>query len=157
MPHKINKSTNRSVCVRVCIRDGWSLNGIAAQHKYFWWEDGSFTGMGSASREPAPDVENGPAGERNLVWTEVEHVEYWVTPAHETQMKNLAGQKKVQADNWLWVPYANDCHTLVDDVLRELHYPPTVGLGRFAGNSSTLVSRSLQRAKTEASKNCLVM
>jgi hypothetical protein len=156
MPLPIDHAGNRTNCVRVCIRDGWNLGGIAGQHKFFAWNDGTFTGMGSTTSEPQPDVEHGPASVQNLTWSQIEHEEYWVTPALETEMKQCAEKKKSRADSAIWVPVSNDCHTLVDDVLRECDLPPS-GLGRFSGNSSTIVSRALTAAKEKAMNSCSVM
>lgn len=156
MPLPIDHAADRTVCVRVCIRDGWNLGGLMGQHKFFYWSDGTFTGMGSTTSEPQPDVEAGPVTVQNLSWDEVQYEEYWVTPALEIAMKSLAQSKKSNADKSTWWPVVNDCHTLVDAVLRECDLPPS-GLGRFSGNSGTVVPRALKAAKDTAMNSCVVM
>ncbi len=59
---QIDESPERNRLVRVCVRDGWDAKGWAGQHKYLVWEDGSFTGMGSTTTEPSPDIELLPPG-----------------------------------------------------------------------------------------------
>jgi hypothetical protein len=142
LPIDKDTTAGRTVLVRVCIRDGWDAGGWAGQHKYFWWADGSFTGMGSTTSEPTPDIElGGDSSTLTIKWGDVEHQDYYVTAAVEKQMKELAAARKVEADKRYlgvvpkWKPWINDCHTLVDDTLRECNLPPTK-LGRFDGHSA---------------------
>jgi hypothetical protein len=133
-----NEGEGRSIPVNVCIRNGWGANGWAGQHKYFWWKDDTFTGMGSSTKEPSPKV--ALEGD-NLEWGRVMCECYWVDANTEKELKRIAAKKKEVADQKYlgvvptWKPYTNDCHTLVDDSLKEANLPPTE-LGRFSGESA---------------------
>jgi hypothetical protein len=138
-----NEDEGRSEDVCVCIRNGFAARGYAGQHKYFLWSNDTFTGMGSSKEEPNPRI----AIEGSSVkWGgnfECEH--YYVTEQKEAELKRIAEEKKVVADQKYlntspsWTPYINDCHTLVDDTLEEADLPPTK-LTRFAGDSTKVYS-----------------
>jgi hypothetical protein len=125
-----NKAKGRTVRVWVCIRSGWDMGGWMGQHKYFWWEDGTFTGFGTTTHE------NGPSKDQHEV--------YWVTTNTEERLKNKARLKKEAFEHpttfsaGVYMPLFNDCHNLVDDSIRECGLPPT-SLGRFSGESEGCV------------------
>lgn len=100
----------------VCTRSAF-FQGSPATHKYMFFSDGSFCGMGSAQSE------KGPAGDTCK--------EYWMPKEKMQEVKKVCQANKEAADDKLWKPVINDCHKVVEDTLKVTGHEPAKELGRF--------------------------